>query len=953
MIRVIRACRKCGTKILSDAPEELCTGCVLETALDIFPDTVAGVADPGRADDLPGDKANALPRAKMAERVAKILGELGDYELLEEIGRGGQGVVFRARQKSLNRIVALKVIGLGQWATKAHLKRFRLEAEAAASLDHPCIVPIYEVGERDGQCYFSMKFIEGGQLDEVVKQTPMSVRQAVELIAKVARTVSYAHEHGILHRDIKPGNILLDAKGEPHLTDFGLARLVESESTVTRTLEVLGTPSYMAPEQAAGNNPATAGLTRATDVYGLGAVLYQLLAGHPPFAGGTTYETIKLLLETEPRLPRLWNPKVDRDVSTICMKCLEKDPQRRYSSALSLAEDLERWLRHEPIQARRTGVIGRSKKWLQRNPTFAAVVTLSLALMGAVGVIVWKSDLFRRPAAAGIAVLPFENLSNDKEDASFADGVQDDLLTKLAKIAHLKVISRTSVMQYRDKHNTRQIGQELQVSHVLEGSVRKTGAWLHINAQLIDARTDSHVWAEQYDRDLKEMFAIQSEIAQKVAGQLHVKISPAERLAIERPPTADIAAFDLYSRARNLILAWSFSTTQSDKRNLSQAADLLNQAVAHDPTFFQAYCQLAWVHDELYHFRFDRTSERLALAKAAIEAAFRLRPDAGELHVARAGHLYRGYLDYDGALAELESARETLPNDARLFQLKGSIERRRPGGNQEEALRNFERAVDLDPRNILLLQQTAFSYDYLRRYPEEEATIDRMLAIEPNDVETKLARAFVELDWKADTRPLHQSIDSIRAANPVAIRDIAGEWLTCALAERDAATAANALAVHGDRGLGNDVVKYSPRFMEGLIARLTQGDVKERAAFTLARAEQEKLVRAHPDDAGALCVLGLIDAALGRKEEALREGRHARELLPVENDVLNGTRMIVGLARIAASVGDKNLACEQLAAAIRLPSGAVTYGQLKLFPWWDPLRGDPCFEKIVASLAPK
>ena len=263
------------------------------------------------------------PESKTAARAAKILGELGDYELLEEVGRGGQGVVFRARQKSLNRIVALKVIGLGQWATKAHLKRFRLEAEAAASLDHPCIVPIYEVGERDGQCYFSMKFVEGGQLDEVVKDAPMSIRQAVELIAKVARTVHYAHEHGILHRDIKPGNILLDAKGEPHLTDFGLARLVESESTVTRTLEVLGTPSYMAPEQAAGNNTK---LTNATDVYGLGAVLYQLLTGHPPFAGGTTYETIKLLLETEPRPPRLWNAKIDRDLSTICLKCLEKDP---------------------------------------------------------------------------------------------------------------------------------------------------------------------------------------------------------------------------------------------------------------------------------------------------------------------------------------------------------------------------------------------------------------------------------------------------------------------------------------------------------------------------------------------------------------------------------------------------------------------------------------------------
>src|SRR5439155_25121808 len=256
MIRVIRICRKCGAKIFSDAPEGLCTGCVLETALGTFSDaSVAGVTDPGRVDKLPRDAAPATPQSKKAVCAANLLGEFGGYELLEAIGRGGQGVVFRARQKSLHRIVALKVIGLGQWATKAHLKRFRLEAEAAASLDHPCIVPIYEVGERDGQCYFSMKFVEGGQLDEVVKHTPISIRQAAELIAKVARTVQYAHSHGILHRDIKPGNILLDIKGEPLLTDFGLARLVESESTVTRTLEVLGTPSYMAPEQAAGNNP--------------------------------------------------------------------------------------------------------------------------------------------------------------------------------------------------------------------------------------------------------------------------------------------------------------------------------------------------------------------------------------------------------------------------------------------------------------------------------------------------------------------------------------------------------------------------------------------------------------------------------------------------------------------------------------------------------------------------
>jgi TolB-like protein/Flp pilus assembly protein TadD/predicted Ser/Thr protein kinase len=909
----------------------------------MFPDAVAAGDDCGPAKSVEGKEAT---QSKTDVRAAKTLGELGDYELLEEVGRGGQGVVFRARQKSLNRIVALKVIGLGQWATKTHLRRFRLEAEAAASLDHSCIVPIYEVGERDGQCYFSMKFIEGGQLDEVVKDAPMSIRQSAELIAKVARTVSYAHEHSILHRDIKPGNILLDVKGEPHLTDFGLARLVESESTITRTVEVLGTPSYMAPEQATGNNIQ---LTSATDVYGLGAVLYQLLTSHPPFAGGTTYETIKSLLETEPRPPRLWNPKVDRDVSTICLKCLEKNPERRYTSALALAEDLERWLRHEPIQARRTGVVGRGKKWLQRNPTAAGIAVLSVALIAAVGVIVWKTDLFRRPATAGIAVLPFENLSNDREDASFADGVQDDLLTKLAKIADLKVISRTSVTGYRGKQNTREIGNDLGVSHVLEGSVRKTGAWLHINVQLIDTHTDSHVWAEEYDRDLKDMFAVQSEIAQKVANQLHAKISPAEKLAIERPPTADITAFDLYSRAKNLVLAGGYHT--GGKEDLLQAADLLNQAVIHDRTFFQAYCQLAWIHDNLYFFGFDRTPARLALAEAAVQSAFRLRPDAGETHLARAENFYRGYRDFERALAELEMARKTLSNDARLFELKGYIERRRSGGSQEEALRNFKRAVELDPRNFFILQQTSISYDLLRRYAEEETLLDRALALVP-DAETKVQRAIVEFDWKADTRPVHQVIDQIRAKDPVAIQGVAESWLTCALAERDAAPAASAMAALDQNSFDAQTAVVSPRFIEGLIARMTKDDAKAQSAFTADREKQEKLVRAHPDNASALCVLGLIDAALGRKEEALRESRRAVELLPTEKDPIGGPRIIVCLAIVAAWVGDKDLACQQLTEAIRYPT-APSYGHLKLMPFWDPLRGDPCFENIVASLAPK
>src|SRR3989454_4135158 len=481
MSSVLRVCRKCGAKIFADTPEGLCTACLFETGLNLLASApVATDDESGSAEDV--SNVTTAPQIKKAPRPAKTLMDFGDYELLEQIGRGGQGVVFRARQKSLNRIVALKVIGLGHWATEAHLKRFRLEAEAAARLEHPGIVPIHEVGEREGQCYFSMKFVEGGQLDEVVRRTPMSIRQAVELIAKVTRTVHYAHEHGILHRDIKPGNILLDAKGEPHLTDFGLARLVESESTVTHTLEVLGTPSYMAPEQAVGNNAV---VSSATDVYGLGAVLYQLLTGQPPFAGGTTYVTIKLLLDTEPRSPRLLNPKIDRDLSTICLKCLEKDSQRRYPSALALAEDIERWLKHEPIQARRAGVFTRGRKWVRRNPTSALLAASLVALAAASGWIVWKSELIRGPVATGIAVLPFENLNDQKNNSVFADGIQEEILTRLASVADLKVISRTSTQQYQSKlRNLREIAKQLGVAHIVEGSVQKAADQVRVNVQL-------------------------------------------------------------------------------------------------------------------------------------------------------------------------------------------------------------------------------------------------------------------------------------------------------------------------------------------------------------------------------------------------------------------------------------------------------------------------------------
>ncbi len=880
---------------------------------------------------------------------------LSDGATLHELGHGAMGITYRALDINLGSPVALKVISSRYSSDPEARERFRREARAAAQLRHPNVATVFHFGETSlGQCFYAMELVEGETLEARVRRDgPLSVSATLDVAEQVARALAAAEKHGLIHRDLKPSNIMVVANDADtadglavKVIDFGLAKPVvvtEGTSDLTHP-RFSGTPGFASPEQLTTGSISP---DARSDIYSLGATLWYLLSGKPPFAGRTLRE---LREEQFHRLPveQLAAAKLPGPLVTLLRSMLASDPAKRPQSARELLARLRQC--REIIEAR-----PRRHRLLQ----LTALAFLTVSGLGLTSYLWYRQHLQERTSSMAlrapeksIAVLPFENLSNDREDAYFADGVQDDILTKLAKIRDLKVVSRASVMQYPPRaagRDIRQIGNALRVSHVLAGSVRKAGSWLHINAQLIDTRTDAHVWVEQYDCDFKDVFAIQSEIAQTVAEQLRAKISPAERLAIQRPPTADLTAFDLYSRAKDLLLLDTNFTTGA-KPNFLRAIDLLNQAVAHDPAFFQAYCQLAQAHEQLYLFGIDRTPARLALAGASIQAAFRIRPDAGEAHLARAGNLYMGYLDYDGALAELATASQSLPNDPKVFELKGYILRRQ--GQQQEALRNLERAAELDPLNFSTLLQVALSYEYLRRFADEKAILDRALAVQPNDVQAKVARASVEFDWKADTRPLRKLIDEIRANNPADVENVADNWLTCALAERDPAGAADALAALGENKYGNDIVKFSRPFVEGVIARTINDEQKASAAFTVARAEQENVVRAQPDYAPALCVLGLIDAALGRKDEALREGRRSIELLPMTKDALNGSGMVFYFAMIAAWTGEKDLACEQLSKAIG-HSRDLSYGQLKLLPFWDPLRGDPRFEKIVASLAPK
>ena len=514
-------CARCGsTTHLEDGT---CLNCLLKEGLN---------AD--------GEASSQIFESVLSEAdVPDTHWRLGNYEILEEIGRGGMGVIYRAQQRHSRRIVALKRVIAYQADSHETLVRFRREAEAAASLDHPNILPIYEVSESDdGLPFFSMKYATGGNLRAAIPARQTKPNECVRLMAKVARAVAYAHDHGILHRDLQPGNILLDGNGEPMVSDFGLAKWLDETSDLTRTLTTFGTPGYIAPEQAEGT---AANITPAADIYSLGSVLFHLLAGRPPFVGANVLSVIHQAAATPaPRLRSL-APSLDRDLETILARSLERDPKARYQTAGALAEDLERWLEGRPIVARRVLVPARIWRWTRRNPVLASAAAACL-LLGATVIWLLHGQVANPPElpppVKSIAVLPFENLSDNKDHPDFGAGIQDDVLTSLAQIHDLKVISRTSVMAYQkaDGRNMRAIGRTLGVANILEGSVRRAGDHVLVTVQLIDARNDLHLWAKRYDRTVADSIGLQGELATQIAAALKATLAPEEKARLIPDP---------------------------------------------------------------------------------------------------------------------------------------------------------------------------------------------------------------------------------------------------------------------------------------------------------------------------------------------------------------------------------------------------------------------------------
>jgi TolB-like protein/Flp pilus assembly protein TadD len=560
-----------------------------------------------------------------------------------------------------------------------------------------------------------------------------------------------------------------------------------------------------------------------------------------------------------------------------------------------------------------------------------------------------KPDLSVTISKKSIAVLPFESLSDEHRDAYFADGMQDEILRGLIKIADLKVISRPSVAKYHDLANLdlRRVAYALDARYLLEGSVQRARDRIRVHTQLLDATTGALVWAEHYDRQVSDVFAIQSEIAEQIVTQLQARLTPEEKAAIEIRPTQEIQAYELYVKANAIIDRVIYDSYLIE--DLWEAERLLEQATARDPTFFLAFCRLAYVHDQLYFNSVDHTDARLGLAKAALDKARELQPDVGEVHLAAAAHYYFGYLDYDGARSELRAARAKLPNDPYPILLLGYIDRRQ--GHWDASTQKLEHALSLDPRNLLFLKQVALSYIMLRRYPDVIRIFNRAIAIAPNDPNFIAQRATVELDWHADTKPLHAAIDQILARDPSEATTIADQWLNLALCEKDMQAASKALEAMTENGCQEEGLPYPRSWCEGLVAREKNDSGAARLAFTEARVRVDRLVHEQPNFAAGISALGMIDAALGNKDDAIAEGRKAVDLLPIGKDAITGSILLQNLAVIYAWAGEKQAAFDVLNQLVGMP-GYLSYGQLSLHPYWTHLRNDPSFAKLLNVLQP-
>jgi len=1029
-----RVFSNCGSKLAADEPQALCSVCLLKIGLvPLLEDSVAAGGDCGPVDPT------------------EIPSKFGDFEIAHcedgsiwELGRGGMGVTYRARDNVLHRSVALKVIEVPSGAanSEAVRERFLREARAAGALRHPNVAAVYQFGtvpELD-RCYYAMELVEGETLEaQVRREGPLKVGQVLEIGEQVTRALIAAAHQGLIHRDLKPGNIMLTRSEdssvgfEVKVIDFGLAK-VTAESFGEKDLThggFVGTPSYASPEQFAGSK-----LDVRSDIYSLGASLWFALTGHRPHAGTNVEEIRRSQTELPLPVQQLLARKVPAPVTELLRTMLAVDPDERPASPRELMEEIascrskltdgnERtrgsflaelkrrnvykvavayaviaWLLIQassimfptfeapswvmkvfitivaagfpislilawafeltPQGIKRTETVDREAAEPSRKKLWVYVVIIAAALsLGLFFVGRYTAPTARvasESPAKSIAVLPFENLSRDPDNAYFADGTQNEILTKLAGVGDLKVISRTSSAKYKSKpEDLKTVARELGVATVLEGSVQRAGDKVRINVQLLDARSDTHLWAKSYDRNFNDIFAVESDIAQEIADTLRAKNSPSQANALAAAPTRDTEAYDLF-------LKGEYQERQAESTYKGEiydrAATLYLQGLTWDPSFALAYARLAY--NRLFrHWYVKRlTSTQLEEVKSDAERALGIAPDSPEAHLAMGLFHYWGRHDFGPALREFDRAIELQPNNSVSREFRAAIHRRR--GEWRRSLAEFERGMELDPRDVWKADNIGSTYLVLRRWSDAEHWLKHALALDPHHVGAAYRLDLTYIGSSGDIQRARQAWEGIPeergritvGAYEIVIAQMIEERVYLDVLERQFSEALKAWEIPAANTAEARLVQLEARIgIQVLAGQNVAAKPECEEALPLLEAE---LAKRRPEDHTSVSELAWIYVCLGRNADALRIAREAAESMPIEKDAILGVNFLVGLAQIEAHTGQSEQAVKLLRQLLTMPAGEyISVARLKIDPVWDPIRGDPGFQKLLSEPEPE
>ena len=864
---------------------------------------------------------------------------ISHYQILEKLGEGGMGVVYKAIDTNLDRTVALKFLPSHVSADDIEKKRFINEAKSASALDHPNVCTVFAIEETDdGNLFIVMAYYDGFDLNKKIEKGPLPLQEVIELSVQMAAGLQKAHEKGIIHRDLKPANIFITAEGTVKIIDFGLAKAA-NHGMLTKTGSTLGTYPYMSPEQAQGEKA-----DHRTDIWSVGIVIFEMITGLRPFKSEYESALIYSILNEDPPHVTSLRTGVPMELERIVNKCLEKNPADRYQRLEDLIVDLKRAERELSGGTKTVLTPSSSPKAIpaQTEPVQNRTKTLMFSVIGLFALITAiyfftsEKPAVSQQIARSIAVLPLENLSPDPEDAYFTAGIHEDIIIQLSQIADLQVIARSSVLAYAaGQRNIQNISNELGVQSVLEGSVRRAANQVRVTVTLTDILTNSTLWANTFDRDLTDIFAIQSEIAFEIARALEARLTTSEEEQMALQPTENSRAYELYLRARD-----HFNQPGAQEYNLRLAESFLVRAVEHDPNFANAHALLSRIYTSLYWFNLERTDETLNRGLRSAEIALELQPNLAESHVAMGYYHYQGFRNYNTALQYFHTALGFQPNNADIISSIGFVERRL--GNFEESIAMVDRALSLDPRNLVLLFNNAQSKMLTRQHESAEDDYLRVLEFAPNLSTIKVLITLNRFLWKADS----DDVQRFFIENPELRNVVTGDWMRFQMLIGDYNGIFKTLEDVPQERYEGQLYLYTPDFLKAVATDISGDRTGARVYYNSALEDYLNMDETYMDDPRYRAALGRIYAGLGQADEAIYHGKAAVDIIIERVDALEAPPFRTELAYIYSNLEMSSEAVNILRELLENP-GYTTVPRLHIEPAWNPIRNTPEFRALL------